>query len=94
MRGRATVEDPSEREELLLALDQGIAAGGPVMMCFEPRHALRATTGGRVAEAVICFQCGQVAVTIDDHWEYHPIGASVEDVFDRALARHGLTKAP
>jgi hypothetical protein len=34
-------------------------------LCFRPRHGVRAKSGGRAVELVICFECSWVKVYVD-----------------------------
>lgn len=61
--GRMNVADPATRATLTQALSDGAReSDGSIMACFNPRHGIRATRGGRVTELVICFECKQVRV--------------------------------
>jgi hypothetical protein len=59
--GKRTVSDESDRRELLGALKEGLAHGGPAAKCFYPRHAIRRTTDGIAVDMLICFECGNIA---------------------------------
>ena len=70
--GKTAVKDADARKALLAALDKGIAdhaekSRKEVEMgllvesgCFQPRHGIRATSGGKTVEVLICFECSPV----------------------------------
>jgi len=58
--GRARIPQGAERTNLVSALYKGIADGGGIAQCFNPRHGIRATQGSNTVELLICFECGQV----------------------------------
>src|SRR5262245_3590721 len=59
--GKTTVKDAKARKGLIEALTKGVGKGEP-KKCFEPRHAIRATHGGKTVDLVICFACSWVRV--------------------------------
>ena len=54
-----------DKATALTALRSAIAANeGMVAACFNPRHGIRATQGGKTVDLVICFECMQIEVFI------------------------------
>jgi hypothetical protein len=94
--GRAPIDDPAERKRLYNALQSGARWNLALpALCFDPRHAIIATTAGRVTELLICFECSQVQVWQDGNLiKTFIIGDRPESVFDDALRRAGLPLAP
>jgi hypothetical protein len=94
--GRTMVTDPATRKRLYNSLQSGARWNLPFRsMCFNPRHAIRATAGGNTVDLVICFECSQVQVWQDDsHVTTFIVGQSPEPVFDQALRDAGLPLAP
>jgi hypothetical protein len=94
--GHTTVGDGTRRAELIHALYEGFAEFLRlpwVRPCYEPRHGIRATRGGRTVDLVICFTCSPVQVYPDagsDSFSWHRIGASPRPLFDQALTQAGI----
>lgn len=64
--GNTVLKDAKDRGKLLAALQTGVReSDGTAAKCFNPRHALRASHGGKVYEVVICFECFSAAIHID-----------------------------
>lgn len=93
--GKLPVEG-RQRRKLLAALDDGLARTGVGQKkCFDPRHVLRIERGDRVTDYVICFQCQNCEVVVNDvENDYLPISQHVEPVFDQLLADAGVPLAP
>jgi hypothetical protein len=54
----STKLDAATRAKVLAALEKGVSeSDGTVAGCFNPRHGIRATSGGQTVELVICFEC-------------------------------------
>lgn len=66
--GKKSITNPSERAELLRALDEGIAAadGVPAACLFSPRHGISATLKDETVDLVICFECLTIEVYARD----------------------------
>jgi hypothetical protein len=59
--GTTVIEDADTRKRLISAFEKGVAENqGNVAACFDPRHGIRASSGGHTVEFVICFTCAQV----------------------------------
>ncbi|MEE2939740.1 MAG: hypothetical protein VX460_05095 [Planctomycetota bacterium] len=96
VRGRATIDSRSDRAQLSHALAQGIAGNQDTLgKCFLPRHGVRASSGDRACDLVICFECLQIHV-------YDGSGQRLQDalttsdprrVFDHVYEAAGLSIA-
>jgi hypothetical protein len=74
------------------ARNQVLAVAGAVRpgngaKCFDPRHAIRATAGGKVVDLVICYECHWVYVFLDreDEVVHLTPGGEDQQVLDRIL---------
>jgi len=58
--GQTTVTSADQRQQLADTLQNGLSrwSGREMVMCFNPRHAIRATDGTNTFEFLICFECG------------------------------------
>ncbi len=90
LRGKAKIDDISEREELLNALYKGIRESADPAICFEPGFALRATSNGETVELLICFECRQIEITFAGHKQMIDTSDSPLETFNRALRRAGV----
>lgn len=82
----------SERDALLAAIDQALTTWDQSFArCFNPRHAVRATKGGKTVDLVICFECHRMMI---DGQPEPALGVSpkAEKLFDAIFARSGLKK--
>lgn len=68
----------ASRTNLVQALDNGIAEGDGIAMCFNPRHGIRAKKGNETLECLICFECGQAYVGTN----YYAISQKPEATFN------------
>ncbi|MFO0797548.1 MAG: hypothetical protein U0804_08715 [Gemmataceae bacterium] len=93
--GKTEVADAATRKQLAGAFVKGVTEfkGGPAT-CFDPRHGVRATAGGKTAEFVICFSCFQARVTVGekDHTVY--VSRSPATAFDAVLRKAGVALPP
>ena len=65
--GRSTIEAAAERRAMIEAVYEGIVdSDGTVAACFDPRRGIRAVRGDSTVDLVICFECLQIAVYVDD----------------------------
>lgn len=99
--GVAEVKSAKTRAALITALKKAHEEhDGIGYFCFIPRHAIRATTGNKVVEIVICFECRQTHTytTVGDKTESDEflISGSAQPVFDKVLtdAKVPLPKPP
>jgi len=88
--GKTTVQDADARKALLSALDKAVAGAPPrSKKCFEPRHGVRATAGGKTVDLVICFACSEVQVWSDGGVDLEGsarIADSAQPAFDKVLS--------
>jgi hypothetical protein len=93
--GKTEVKGQAARKELLGALRRSADANetGPAA-CFNPRHGLRLTAGGKAVDLVICFECLQVQVHDgSDKATGFLISAGPQPAFDRVLTAAGVPRA-
>jgi hypothetical protein len=65
--GRTFVRDAGQRKKLVASLRSGIEENtGIGAACFRPRHGVRVTEKGKVTDFIICFECYQIQVYVDD----------------------------
>ncbi len=57
---RATVKDADSRKDIAAAVQKGVAEGGPIAKCFEPRHGLHVVYNDKTYDFLICYQCSQI----------------------------------
>lgn len=93
--GEAVVRDPANRAQAVMLLYEAVRqSDGRAAMCFDPRHALRATKDGVEVAVLICFECLTIRVYVDGVREG---GATISDRLERNMselfARHQLTIA-
>jgi hypothetical protein len=63
--GSTAINDADTLKRLVYAFEKGVSENhGFIAACFNPRHGIRVTSGGRTAEFVICFECAQVQVYV------------------------------
>jgi hypothetical protein len=88
--GKTVVRDRKARAELLTALNNGIEGwDGSTVRCFNPRHGISATQGGKTIDLVICFECHSIRTYAAITGTVHTSG-SPQPIFDRALKKEGL----
>ena len=82
-----SVNDLSDRSELLGAFDKGIFISSKESVdCFNPRHALRLVHDGVTTDHLICFQCFNYSTWINgESTGGGSTGASARDPFNRLL---------
>jgi hypothetical protein len=68
--GKTALKDAKQRQQVLDALDEAVGTGA-MAKCFDPRHGIRATHGGKTVDLVLCFECGQVYVYFDPKKSEH-----------------------
>jgi hypothetical protein len=61
--GKTVVKDADARKAVLTVA--GAIKPGWGVRCFDPRHGIRATAGGKTVEVVICFSCRWAWVYLD-----------------------------
>ena len=85
--GDTAIKDSGTRTKLIAALKAGVAENdGAVAACFNPRHGIKVTDGGKTHDFVICFECYQVQWYIDGNKaDGFLITDSPQPTFDQAL---------
>jgi hypothetical protein len=93
--GKTTVKDAKVRKKLIEAVYKGLAeSDGTAAKCFMPRHGLRATSDGKTADVVICFECLQMEFFAGDKKTTETTTRSPEKVLDEVLTTAGVPLAP
>ena len=83
---------PADRDALLAALDQGVATWNKQQAkCFNPRHGIRANSGARYVDLVVCFECQRIMVDGNTDPAVG-VAANVEKITESIFARSGLKK--
>jgi hypothetical protein len=91
--GKTAVKQAGARKRLVEALAKGVSQykGGPAK-CFNPRHGIRATRGGKTADFVICFECYQARVVVEGQREQtFLVSRSPTSVFNEILKKAGVS---
>ncbi|MCH2134187.1 MAG: hypothetical protein MK116_10595 [Phycisphaerales bacterium] len=83
------IDSTATRQELIQALDDGIANGGGVPVdCFNPRHAIRIEAGDTTTDYMICFQCSNYDIWTNDRKTGGGLmSSSPKSTFNRVLDR-------
>jgi len=92
--GRTKIDDADKRQQLIAALERGVAENddGPAD-CFWPRHAFSTTHDGHRYDILVCFQCYQVEVYREGKKQSaysFLIGRSPQPLFDQILTDAGV----
>jgi len=87
LRGKATINEVSERKVLLNSLYKGIQESADPAICFEPGYALRATSNSETVELLICFECNQIEITFAGRTQMIDTSDSPLETFNTALRR-------
>ena len=91
--GKATISDSETRQQLLSAFNSGVAEHDDetMILCFDPRHAIRVIHDGKTHDFIICFSCERVNWRIDGEYaEGFGVASSPFEVFNKALVEAGL----
>jgi hypothetical protein len=90
--GRAAVADEGLRRRIVQLLYEGIRENGDmVAACFNPRHGVRAVKGANTVDLLICYECLQIYVFVDDGERGSCLtGESVEPALSRIWQDLGL----
>lgn len=87
--GEAQITDPEQKARLVNALYGGfpsiVSSSVDESACFNPRHGIRATHGGRTVEAEICFECAAVYLHENGKSIKQTVSQEPQKVFDQAL---------
>jgi hypothetical protein len=94
--GKTVITDANTKRLVVDAVLKGVNEGNKAAMCFNPRHALRATAHGKTVDLVICFECYQLKVFVGDEEKNELImtSESPEPVLDQVLTDAGVKLAP
>lgn len=90
--GEVEITDQAKRDELMGALREAAQANdGMVAGCFIPRHGLRIVKGEETWDLVICFECLQMMVYLNDKkMDSVLITEIAQPTFDAALREAGV----
>lgn len=92
--GRAAIEDPQTRGDLLTSLYRSMAeSDGTAAGCFNPRHGIHASDGERSVDLVICFECLQLHIRHGETLTSALMTQSAHATFDRVRVDLGLPAA-
>jgi hypothetical protein len=93
--GKTLVKDAATRKAILAAFENA-DVDDLYISCFDPRHAIRVSHGGKSFYLTICFQCENVYAWVGDDDE-KPLGfktaRSPEVLFDEVLKAAGVPLA-
>jgi hypothetical protein len=93
--GKTMIENADTKKSVISALERGFAEGSNPAKCFNPRHAIHASHNEKTVDIIICFECRQFLIYLDNQQgEYLLIGASPEPVLDKALTEANVRLAP
>jgi hypothetical protein len=93
--GKTVLKDKDMRK-VLAAVEQGIArSDGSAARCFIPRHGIRASHGKRTVDLVICFECLQIQVYLDNTQGKTVLTTDApQDLLNRVLMKAKVPLAP
>lgn len=92
--GQVQVTDPSQKQELLRALEDGIARSShSIPACFSPRHGIHAVAGNNSVDLVICFHCQQFEIYWGKGDKLSGVSNAPQAAFDHVLSDAGITLA-
>lgn len=74
------------KSALLGKLYTALAEDAEPARCFNPRHGIRANSGSRSVDLLICFECRQIKSWVDRKEGGSIVGASAEEHFNKLLA--------
>jgi hypothetical protein len=94
--GSTKITDKKTQHNLIAAVDRSMAKSlGSGFKCFFPRHGIRAIHNGQTVDLLLCFQCGNMEIHLNDNrlpTEY--IARGEQSVFDDVLTQANITLAP
>ena len=89
--GMTEVKDAKTRQKLVVALRQGAKeSNGKAARCFNPRHGIRVTGGGKTYDFVVCFECFSAQIIQGGQRSGFLTTASPQPVFDQVLRDAGV----
>jgi hypothetical protein len=84
----------ADRKRVMEALERGIGENnGMAAACFNPRHGIRATKGGKTVELEICFECMSMTIYVDGERKGALTTGSPQKTFDEVLIAAGVKLA-
>jgi len=93
--GRTVIENADTKKSVISALERGYAEGSNALKCFWPRHAIHANHNEKTVDIIICFECRQFLIYLDDQQgEYLLMSAFPEPALDKALTEANVPLAP
>jgi hypothetical protein len=94
--GQTVVKGRKVRKRIVTAVEKGIAkSDGSAAACFDPRHGIRATHKGKSVDLVICFECLQIEIYVDNQKAKGVLTTqSPETVLDTVLRNSKVPLAP
>jgi len=94
--GQTVVKSREVRKRVVAAVEKGIAkSDGSAAGCFDPRHGIRATHQGKSVDLVICFECLQILVFVENQKAKGVLTTqSPESVLDKVLRDAKVPLAP
>lgn len=91
--GRLQISDPKQKQELLRALDDGIARCRAEDACFNPRHGIHAEAGNHSVDLVNCFHCQQFELYSGRQKSLAGVSNAPQKTFARILSDAGIPLA-
>jgi hypothetical protein len=92
--GSAVIRDAALQKELVDSVKDAVKGNtGIAAACFNPRHAIRATRGGKSVDMLICFQCLQMEVYQGAKWKMSLISSTQKELFTQVAAQMKLPVA-
>lgn len=93
--GKAAIDDPARRAEIMSAFKQGIErSDGTMNKCFWPRHGIRVTKDKQTIDYVICFECLQFEVHDGSITSRKPITRDPQTLLNAILKEKGVPLPP
>jgi hypothetical protein len=99
--GSMTVKDRESQNELVTALKKCVVESKRLVAgCFNPRHGIRVIQDGKTYDLVICFECLQVLVYLnennlkpDNNFLIRDSSQSAESLLNRVLMKQKIPLA-
>ena len=89
--GSTKIADATQRQQLREVLYDAIRHNdGAVTACFNPRHGIRATRGGKSIDLIICFQCRSMESYINGTSTSAIISDKPRSQYEDAIKNAGL----
>ena len=66
--GQTNINDPVTRRKVSVSVERSVRDfDGLIAACFNPRHALRVTSGTQTYDFIICYECHSMEIYSGDH---------------------------